>query len=254
MIQAKETLTGVMAESARVTGLNIFPIKSCKALRVDTIELDSYGVAEDRRLMLVDGNGRFISQRKFSKLATVSARFVEENGRRLLHVSAPEMGRDLKFEPRLEGERMDTSVWESKVKAIDQGDEPAQWFSEFIGLGATFHRLVASAESSGGFHRVVDNLPPGLKERLPPMKVALADAGPVSMVSEESLADLNERLRERTGNEVPLNRFRMNIEIGGCSKPFEEDEWLLIRIGAVPFLAYINAEVSATCVVCRVCP
>lgn len=216
---------------------------------MEEIELDSYGVVGDRRLMLVDGNGRFTSQRKFSKLALVRARFEERpgGGRRVVHVSAPGMDRDLEVEPRLEGERRECGVWDSRVRAIDQGDEAARWFNEFIGHGSVYHRLVASAEGSDGFHRVVDNLPPGLKEKLPPMKVALADSAPVTLVSEESLVDLNQRLRERTGSEVPLNRFRMNIEIAGCGKPFEEDEWLLVRIGSVPFLAYAHSEVRADC-------
>ena len=249
---------GEMSETVtRVTALNIFPIKSCKAVRVHEIEIDSYGVVGDRRFMLVDGNGRFVSQRKFSKLATVSARFVQEGGKRLLHVSAPGIEKELKFEPKLEGERMDVSIWESEVRAVDQGDVPAQWFNNFIGHGSMFYRLVASAESpssssssstspssQGNFHRLVENLPPGLKERLPPMQLALADAGPVSLISEESLADLNRRLKERVGSEVPLNRFRMNIELSGCSKPFEEDGWLLVRIGSVPLLSYTNAEVN----------
>ena len=229
----------------RVSGLNIFPIKSCKAVKMEEVELDSFGVVGDRRLMLVDRNGRFTSQRKFAKLALITARFQEgPDGKRVVHVSAPGMDRDLKVEPRLEGERIECGVWHTQVKAIDQGDEAAQWFTEFIGHGSVYHRLVASAESSDGFHRLVDNLPPGLKEKLPPMKVALADSAPVTLISEESLADLNKRLKEWTGSEVPLDRFRMNIEITGCSKPFEEDEWLLVRIGSVPFLAYAHSEVS----------
>ena len=263
------------SSSPQVTGLNIFPIKSCKAMQVKEIELDSYGVVGDRRLMLVDGNGRFISQRKFSKLATVSARFMEEEAkedddeeeeglkekgkwvRRMLHVNAPGMAKELKFEPKLRGERREVSIWESTVKTVDQGDEPAQWFSDFIGVGSTYHRLVASAEGelstpqADGFHRLVNNLPVGLKQRLPPMKIALADAGPVSLVSTESLTDLNQRLQARTGSKVALDRFRMNIEISGCSRPFEEDEWLLVRFGAVPFLAYTNAEVGFHTWCCR---
>ena len=64
------------------------------------------------------------------------------------------------------------------------------------------------------FPRLVTNLPSSLKGQLPPMQLALADAGPVSVVFEASLSDLNRRLMERTGESegVPLNRFRMNIE------------------------------------------
>ena len=57
----------------KVTTLNTFPIKSCKAVKVGEIEVDSWGVVGDRRFMVVDGNGRFVSQRKFSKLATASS-------------------------------------------------------------------------------------------------------------------------------------------------------------------------------------
>ena len=65
----------------------------------------------------------------------------------------------------------------------------------------------------------------------------------MSLVSHESLADLNVRLKEKGGLGVPLNQFRMNIEIGGCSRPYEEDEWVKIRIGEIPFLVYRDSEV-----------
>ena len=236
----------------RVTRLNIFPIKSCHALSVEEIQLDSYGVVNDRRFMLIDGNGRFISQRKFPKLATVHSKFVTDSkGERCLHVSASGMDRDLEFVPVSSplGERTEVGIWEDRVMVVDQGDVPAQWFSDFIGHGGTYIRLVSSAESpnsqGGGneFHRAVQNLPSGLKGKLPLTEICLVDAGPVSLVSAESLADVNKRLRERSCEDVPLNRFRMNIEISGCSEPFEEDKWLLMRIGEVPFLAYANAEV-----------
>lgn len=234
---------------ATVSGLNIFPIKSCHALQVDEIQLDSYGVVEDRRFMVIDGNRRFVSQRKFPKLATVSSKYItNDKGLRCLHVSAPGMDRDLELFPVSSGERVEAGIWEDKVQVVDQGDGPAQWFSELIGHGGAFIRLVSSAESydsqtGEAFQRTVTNLPPSLKGRLPLMKIALADAGPVSMVSVESLADVNRRMRERECEGVPLNRFRMNIEISGCSKPFEEDDWLLVRIGTAPFLSYTNAEV-----------
>ena len=245
-----------MAGDVKVTGLNVFPIKSCHAVQVGEIGLDSYGVVEDRRFMLIDGNGRFVSQRKFSKLATVNSKYItDERGTRILLISAPGMNRDLELTPVLSGERMEVSIWEDTVMVVDQGEAAAQWFNDFIGHGGTFIRLVASAERSpspsvdtlqghGLFQRIVTNFPSGLMKRLPAMNIALPDAGPVSLISSESLADVNKKLRERKCGDVPLNRFRMNIEISGCSRAFEEDEWLLIKIGTVPFLVYRNAEVS----------
>ena len=237
----------------RVTGLNVYPIKSCKSIQVSEIEFDEFGVAGDRRFMMMTGKGYLLSQRSgYPIMATVTANFVVENGKRFLCASAPSMSWDLKFEPILEGPRVDAYVgYDEKVRVIDQGEIPAKWFNQLIGLETTFNRLVAGAEkiSSGGdeesFKRLVPTLPPSLKNRLPPMQVCLADVAPVTVASHESLGDLNVRLKERGVDEVPLNRFRMNIEVAGCSRPYEEDDWFLIHIGEVPFLVYTYVEVCA---------
>lgn len=257
----------------KVVGLNIFPIKSCRALQVEEIQLDSHGVVDDRRFMLIDGNKRFISQRKFPKLATVSSKFTTNvKGQRLLQASAPGMETDLQFLPVSTGERVEVGIWEDRVMVVDQGETPAEWFSKFIGHGGAFVRLVASMEGGSSssssspspspdrgssqsapppFHRTVNNLPLGLRGRLPDMPLALTDVGPVSLVSVESLDDVNERLGKRECEAVPLNRFRMNVEISGCCRAFEEDEWLLVRIGNTPFLLYTNAEVGMSENLCQ---
>lgn len=231
-----------------MTGLNVFPIKSCRALRKTEIEFDAYGVVGDRRFMMIDGNGRLLAQRQAPIMATVTAKFVVEKGRQYLCARAPSMSWDLKFEPVLEGPRIDATVWDSHIRVIDQQETPAKWFNELLGCQSTLNRLVASAEMSTEgemYEREIWNLPPSVKNKLPQscLEVGLADSAPVSLVSQESLEDLNTRMTERGANEVPLNRFRMNIEIAGCSRPYEEDEWLMIQIGEVPFLIYRDSEV-----------
>ena len=95
----------------RVTGLNVFPIKSCKSVQVAEIEFDEFGVAGDRRFMMMTSKGHLLSQHSgYPILATVMANFVVENGKRLLCASAPSMSWDLKFEPVLEGPRVDAYV------------------------------------------------------------------------------------------------------------------------------------------------
>lgn len=229
-----------------VVGLNIFPVKSCKAVKVQEIELDSYGVVGDRRFMVADKGGRFISQRRCPKLATVTATYARTGETERLQLSSPGMETVLTVVPNLRGLRMHCSVWESHVDVIDQGDEAAAWLSTLLEAPSCSFRLVASAETApdGGYKRLVANFPPSLQGKLPPMEVALADSAPISLVSHESLAGLNEKLKDHTGNTVKLDRFRMNIEVAGCTKAYEEDEWLVIKIGAAPFLVYTNAEVS----------
>jgi uncharacterized protein YcbX len=227
----------------RVTGLNIFPIKSCKGFPVQEITIDNYGVEHDRRLMLIDAGNRFISQRKFPILATVTVTYDETGS--TLHVSSPKMDSPLTVPLKQDGARITTTIWNDTVSTIDQGEAPAQWFSKLIGFDVNYVRLVASAERSPGFNRPITNYPESLKGRIPQMEITLTDAGPVSLISRESLDDLNERLsKQADGHRVPLTRFRMNIEITGCSKPFEEDDWLLVRIGNTPFLVYTENTVS----------
>ena len=236
----------------RVTGLNVFPIKSCKSLHKTEIEFDAYGVVGDRRFMMISENGRLLAQRQAPIMATVAASFVVENSRQYLCVKAPSMSWDLKFEPVLEGPRIDAKVWESHIRVIDQGEAPARWFNELLGNKSAHNRLVASAETTSiageeAYERKIWNLPSGVHvlNKLPRsmLQVGLADSAPVSLVSRESLEDLNSRMVERGASRVPLNRFRMNIEISGCSRPYEEDEWLQVFIGEVPFLVYRDSEV-----------
>lgn len=208
---------------------------------MEEIELDSYGVVGDRRFMLIDGSNRFISQRRFPKLALIVVKWVEYNGGSILQITAPGM-EQLDVVPVFDGERSETSIWNDSVMTIDQGEEASKWFSKYLGIGANFIRLMACANERPGYNRTVD-LPSFLKGRLPSISVTLSDAAPVSLISNESLADLNQKLKDQSkGHEVPLNRFRMNIEISGCTHAFEEDEWLVIKIGAVPFLVYVANE------------
>ena len=233
----------------RVSKLNIYPIKSCKALSVSKIEFDDFGVVGDRRFMMIDGNNRYLSQRRFGIMTTVVSKFVVENGRQYLCISAPSVEWDLKTEPITEGPRIDANLWDCRVRTIDQGDEAARWCNELIGpdCGGKV-RLVASAdESSKGekYQRFVENVPKNLEKRVSAsIQVGLANESPVSLVSQESLVDLNEKMTQNSANKVSLDRFRMNIEIAGCSRAFEEDEWLMIHIGEIPFLVYEDCAVG----------
>ena len=123
-------------------------------------------------------------------------------------------------------------VWHNKgVQAIDQGDESARWFSDWLGAPV---RLVHIAE--------------GVQRRLNPEyairaddHTGFADGYPILITSEEGLQDLNSRLEEQ----VPMNRFRPNVVVKGC-EPFAEDTWNKIKIGNVE-LAVVKP--CARCVV-----
>ena len=54
-----------------VTALHVYPVKSCRGFEVETMELDTYGPKLDRRFMITDENGRFITQRQEAILSQI---------------------------------------------------------------------------------------------------------------------------------------------------------------------------------------
>ena len=115
-----------------VTDLYQYPIKSCGGTRVESSELTRFGLKDDRTLMLVDGDGKFITQREQPRLCLV-APGVDDDGS--LHVTAPGMS-DLQFAPTSVGDTIHSDVWGSAVEATVQQADANDWFSEFLSMPA----------------------------------------------------------------------------------------------------------------------
>jgi uncharacterized protein YcbX len=198
-----------------LSGLYVYPIKSCGGIAVEGWEVDERGLRHDRRWMLVDETGCFLSQRRFPRMALIGVR-IEPDG---LIVDAPGMpSLEVSLQPPA-GNLMLARVWDDLVEASPVSDDADRWFSEFLGVRC---RLIYLPEESV---RPVDPAHGG-----PGDQVGLADGFPFLLISEASLADLNARL-ERF---VPMNRFRPNLVVRGC-EPFAEDGWKLARISQITF-------------------
>lgn len=218
-----------MDDVARLSGLFAYPIKSCGGVSLDSWEVDGRGLRYDRRWMLVDESGRFLSQRELPRLSLVRVGLAPDH----LSVDAPGM-------PRLEvplGPSTDALVpariWRDSVMASPVGARADRWFTEFIGARS---RLLHLPEDAA---RPVD--PPFGR---PGDRLHLADGFPFLLISEASLAELNERL----DRPVPMDRFRPNLVVRAC-EPFAEDGWLRVRIGTIAFRV---AKPCARCVVTTV--
>ena len=196
-------------------GLYVYPIKSAGGIPLDVSDVDERGLRHDRRWMLVDEAGRFMSQRRFPRMALIGVR-IEHDG---LIVDAPDMpSLKVPLQPPA-GRLMLVRVWDDLVESLTVGDDADRWFSEFLNVRC---RLVYLPDRS---LRPVDPAYGG-----PGDQVGLADGFPFLLISEASLADLNARLEQP----VPMNRFRPNLIVGGC-EPFAEDGWRLVRIGPITF-------------------
>jgi uncharacterized protein YcbX len=200
--------------SIRLTQLYVYPIKSARGTPVAEWEIDDFGLTLDRRWMVVDEDGLFISQRNHPRLALLVPSVRGET----LQVEAPGMPPlQLPLNP-VSAVTTTVTIWDNTCTATWLGEKPARWFSDFLGCPAS---LVHMPEAT--------LRPANLVYAPPGTRVSFADAYPMLLISEESLADLNRRLSVP----LPMNRFRPNLVVAGC-EPFEEDRWRAIRIGEVP--------------------
>jgi uncharacterized protein YcbX len=166
-------------------------------------------------MMLVNPAGRFLTQREHPRLALIQPAADATT----VTVSAPGMP-PLTVERQADGPRREVIVWRDHCQAVDQGDEAAGWFSDFLGRPC---RLV----------RLPDDVTRPVKPRYarrPGDQVAFADGFPFLLLSEESLADLNARLAAP----LEMRRFRPNIVVAGAGA-YAEDGWRRLRIGALTF-------------------
>ncbi len=200
----------------KITGLYTYPVKSLRGVPVAFSTLDERGLAYDRAWMVVDGAGKFVTQRELPMMATIGAEISLPLYGLLLH--AP--GMEIDVRNWTAGPRRIVRIWDDEeCEAIDQGEDAAQFLR--AALDRDDLRLVYMPPD---FHRPSrgqgDNV-----------RVGFADGFPLLIASEESLADLNGRLTEP----VPMDRFRPNIVVAGCDRPFEEDEWHTFTIAGIPF-------------------
>ncbi len=202
-----------MALSARIAALYVYPVKSCRGVALSSTRVTERGFLHDREWMIVDATGRFLSQREVPALALV---------RTALSAGALELsdagGSALAIAFDRPGARREVTVWRDTVPAIDQGTDAASWLSARLGRDARLVRF------DPGFRRACNRDYVGESGA----HTGFADAYPLLVLSEASLADLNARLAPP----LPMNRFRPNVVLGDC-EAYDEDHIDQIAAGAI---------------------
>jgi uncharacterized protein len=207
--------TRLAPSTVTLSGLYVYPIKSCAGIPLQSADLSATGLRHDRSWMLVDETGEFMSQRAHPRMALVSIRFSAEH----LIVSAPGMEElEIPIYPQAESS-IDVRVWGDTNRGELVTEEANRWFTEFLKFPC---RLVHKPEDDP---RLVDSSFAESGDQ-----VGFADGFAFLLISEASLEDLNMRLEDP----LPMNRFRPNFVVKGCG-PYAEDGWSRLRIGSVPF-------------------
>lgn len=204
----------------RVRSLHIYPVKSLRGCDVSSVEIDELGFADDRRFLVVDENGGFLTQRTVPAMATVSTALTEKR----LTLSADNHGSvsmSRISDPR--APLVPVDVWrDSGLLAEDCGNEAAAWLQQVLGLRCRLVRI------GGRFHRPVTKA-----AAQPGDLVSFADGAPILVATTASLDELNRRIRANGGAPVPMDRFRPNLVIKDSSEPFSEETWPVLSIGDV---------------------
>ncbi len=204
-----------------LTGINRYPIKSCRGHGLTHVVVEPWGLAGDRRWMLVDDEDRVVTAREYPQLVLVTPEFDVDG----LLVRAPGV------DPLLVGTPdasvvTDVRVFSSELAAAPASEEAHAWFSKVVGKPVRLVYLTDPAQRrpNAAYSREQD-------------RVSFADGYPMLLATEGSLAALNDLiaagLRPEEGP-VSMTRFRPNLVVAGAPA-WDEDGWRVLRIGAASF-------------------
>ncbi len=193
-----------------LTELWRYPVKSCAGDRLLHSDVDKFGLQYDRRWMVVDLQGRFMTQRNYPAMCLISARI--EAGK--LYLSG-QHGARFSCDPACADQARQVMIRQESCPAWDCGDLAAEWMSAQLNNECRLVYFPPQGERQ--IHR--DYAQPG-------QMTAYSDGFPLLLISQASLDDLNQRLAQP----VSMLRFRPNLVVAG-SEAYAEDGWKRLRIG-----------------------
>lgn len=197
----------------KIKALYYYPVKSLAGVATTVLHLDRFGPAGDRRWMLVDEEGRFVTQRKNPSLAQIRPELTGEE----LVLDIPGKGR---IEVLASDEQRQVRVWKDDVDGVLLANcEASEAVSSFLGTPVSLVHMPESVTR------------PAKHENLHGMHpVSFADGFPFLVTSQASLDDLNQRMPWF----ADMRRFRPNVVVEGAAEPWEEDSWGDVVLGTVP--------------------
>lgn len=210
-----------------LTEIIIYPIKSLGGISLNSSFAGKRGLQYDRRYLLVDEKGMFITQRDLAQLALLKLSFTE-TGFNVLN-SSDNSFITIPFESN-SGTKIRVQIWDDLCTALVVDKKLDEWFSEILKIKCSLVYMPDDEE------RVVEKTYETTEHI-----VSFADAYPYLIIGRSSLDDLNKRLEQP----VPMNRFRPNFVFTG-GNPYDEDAWKYFKIANVHLKA---VKPCARCVI-----
>lgn len=192
----------------------IYPVKGLKGISVSSAKCLTRGLAHDRRYLIVDDKGNFLSQREIPQMALIGTRIDFD----ILQLSHHEKEMSV-----LIGEHTNRTIpikiWSHAFNAYLVDLKIDEWVSSILGLSC---HLVFMDED------IVRN-----KSFIEPqgkIELSFADGYPYLVLGTASIDLLNFKLE----HPIQADRFRANLVVQ-TNKPHIEDEWEDIMIGKAKF-------------------
>jgi uncharacterized protein YcbX len=202
----------------KVHSLHIYPMKSARVIDLDSSDVGAWGLEGDRRYMVTDPTGKFITQRELQALAQVTA--VESDGVLHLTKAGEEGGLSVTFDP---ARRIDVEIWGSHVTAAVAADRIndrlSNWLAQSVKLVHADEITQRQCNPDWAGAGVV---------------TGFADGYPVLITTTGSLRLLNEATMEEGAQTFGMERFRPNIVIDH-DEPFADDFWGAVDIAGIRF-------------------
>ncbi|MER8223760.1 MOSC N-terminal beta barrel domain-containing protein [Streptomyces sp. NPDC094143] len=210
--------------NAHLHAIHVHPVKAVRGLAPREAAVEPWGLAGDRRWLLVDDVGKAVTQRQQPRLALAAAELLPDGG---VRVSAPGREPLTVPVPRPIG-TVPVQIFRDKVDAVPAGDEAAHaWWSGYLGIGVRLAYLDDPAT-----RRPVDP-----RYARPGETVSFADGFPLLLTTTASLDALNTLIAQGDHADegpLPMDRFRPNVVVAGTDA-WAEDHWSRLAVGEVTF-------------------
>lgn len=202
-----------------VSAIYVYPIKSLGGISLTESLIEERGLQYDRKWVLADNNGIFITQRKYPRLSLLQVR-ISDDVITVFQKKNPKQNISFGINQQI-GEQIDVTVWDDLTKGVEVDTAVSKWFSQYMEMEVKLLRM-PEQERRNVDPRYANN----------GEIVSFADGYPCLLIGQSSLDELNTKLEKP----VLMDRFRPNIVFTG-GEPHVEDGLKDFKIDEISFSA-----------------
>ncbi len=216
-----------------LASLHLYPVKSMYRLSPPSAAVQPWGLAGDRRWMLVGPDGTALTQRDEPSIGRF--RPAPSADGTSLTLTGPDGAVHTLAVPASAAGAPEAvvSVFGTSFSAVETGKETSAWLAERLPAKLGEIRLVH-------LDRPATSRPIDPEYAAPGETVSMADGFPLLLTTTGSLDELNARIAADhpddpvKGAPLPMERFRPNLVVSGTAA-WAEDGWRRIRVGGLEF-------------------